>query len=253
MQGAQEVDARFDELAKSSKALVVDLAKVSFLASLGVRTLMLSAKTLIRRGGDMAVCGANENVEKVLRTTGFNEVAGIYPDYDSAAAHVAGEACRLLEQESMSEPSRDLLARLSRHGRGRLGRRELGREPGERLGPRRGDGIRDRSLPRGAVPQRGAAWPRQSREHFRLRRARRRASSSSSTTASRSIRRSRPAKRISGPTDDFDIGGYGTGSMQKFSRRMSYRRSDGMNRLVLEFDAGRDADAAGSRERNMTT
>ena len=85
IQGAQEVDSRFDELAKSSKALVVDLTKVSFLASLGIRTLMLSAKTLIRSGGDMAVCGANENVEKVLRTTGFNEVAGIYPDYESAA------------------------------------------------------------------------------------------------------------------------------------------------------------------------
>jgi anti-sigma regulatory factor (Ser/Thr protein kinase) len=46
-----------------------------------------------------------------------------------------------------------------------------------------------------------------------------------------------PAKRIKGPTDDFDIGGYGTGLMQKFSQRMSYRRSEGMNRLVLEFAA----------------
>jgi anti-sigma B factor antagonist len=85
IQGAQEVDARFGELAESSKAMIVDLAKVSFIASLGIRTLMLSAKTLIRRGADMAVCGANENVEKVLRGTGFNEVAGLYPDFDSAA------------------------------------------------------------------------------------------------------------------------------------------------------------------------
>ena len=50
-----------------------------------------------------------------------------------------------------------------------------------------------------------------------------------------------PAKRIKGPTDDFDIGGYGTGLMQKFSRRMSYSRSEGMNRLVLEFAAGPNA------------
>ena len=85
IQGAQEVDSRFDELAKSSKALVVDLTKVSFLASLGIRTLMLSAKTLIRNGGEMSVCGASESVEKVLRTTGFNEVAGLYPDYETAA------------------------------------------------------------------------------------------------------------------------------------------------------------------------
>jgi anti-sigma regulatory factor (Ser/Thr protein kinase) len=48
-----------------------------------------------------------------------------------------------------------------------------------------------------------------------------------------------PAKRINGPTHDFDIGGYGTGLMQKFSRRMSYRRSEGRNHLLLEFDADR--------------
>jgi anti-anti-sigma factor len=83
--GAQQVDSVFAALADSSKGLIVDLSKVSFIASLGVRTLMLSAKTLMRRGADMAVCGANENVEKVLRSTGFNEVAGLYPDFDSAA------------------------------------------------------------------------------------------------------------------------------------------------------------------------
>src|SRR5258708_36987262 len=73
IQGAQEVDSRFDELAKSSKALVVDLAKVSFLASLGIRTLMLSAKTLIRSGGEMAVCGAKQRVEKACVETRFND------------------------------------------------------------------------------------------------------------------------------------------------------------------------------------
>jgi anti-sigma regulatory factor (Ser/Thr protein kinase) len=52
-----------------------------------------------------------------------------------------------------------------------------------------------------------------------------------------------PAKRINGRTQDFDIGGYGTGLMQKFSRRMSYSRFEGMNRLVLEFDVGRNANA----------
>jgi serine/threonine-protein kinase RsbW len=52
-----------------------------------------------------------------------------------------------------------------------------------------------------------------------------------------------PAKRINGPTEDFDIGGYGTGLMQKFSRRMSYRRFEGMNHLVLEFDAGPNANS----------
>ena len=52
-----------------------------------------------------------------------------------------------------------------------------------------------------------------------------------------------PARRITSRTEDFQIGGYGTGLMQKFSRRMSYSRSDGMNRLTLEFDPDRNANA----------
>src|ERR1700722_2791789 len=52
-----------------------------------------------------------------------------------------------------------------------------------------------------------------------------------------------PAKRINGPTQDFEIGGYGPRLMQKCSRRMSYRRFEGMNRLVLEFDAARNPNA----------
>ncbi len=52
-----------------------------------------------------------------------------------------------------------------------------------------------------------------------------------------------PAKRIAGPTQDFEIGGFGAGLVQKFSRRLSYRRSDGYNRLLLEFGAARDANA----------
>jgi anti-sigma regulatory factor (Ser/Thr protein kinase) len=49
-----------------------------------------------------------------------------------------------------------------------------------------------------------------------------------------------PAKRLSGPKEDFKIGGFGTGLVQKFSRRLSYRRDDGYNRLLLEFGVNRD-------------
>ena len=84
--GAQKVDLRFSVLAGSAKALVVDMAKVSFLASLGVRTLMLTAKQLMRRNAVMAVCGADENVENVLRSTGFDEIVDLYPDFATALA-----------------------------------------------------------------------------------------------------------------------------------------------------------------------
>ena len=90
--GAQEVDGRFAEIAEKAKILVIDLSKVSFLASLGVRTLMVSAKTIIRRGAYIAVAGANEGVEKVLRLTGYDELVGLYPDSDAAARALTSRA-----------------------------------------------------------------------------------------------------------------------------------------------------------------
>ena len=92
IQGAQEVDRRFADLAETANILVVDLSRVSFLASLGVRTLMVTAKTIIRRGRHVAVAGANDGVEKVLRLTGFDEIVGLYPDAAAAAASLTARA-----------------------------------------------------------------------------------------------------------------------------------------------------------------
>jgi len=84
--GAQAVDLHFSALAGAVPALGVDMSGVKFLASMGVRTLMLSAKTMLRRGARIVVFGADENAEKVLRATGFDEIVGLYPDRDAAMA-----------------------------------------------------------------------------------------------------------------------------------------------------------------------
>src|SRR3974390_665084 len=88
IEGALAVDLKFSALAGSANKTIIDLSKVSFLASMGVRTLMVSAKTIIRRGAWIAVCGADQNVEKVLRATGFDELVDLYPDFASAAKGV---------------------------------------------------------------------------------------------------------------------------------------------------------------------
>lgn len=48
-----------------------------------------------------------------------------------------------------------------------------------------------------------------------------------------------PVKRIEGPDHNFDIGGYGSGLVQSFARRIGYRHAEGLNRVSLEFDASR--------------
>ena len=61
---------------------------------------MLAAKTINRRGDYIAVCGANENVEKVLRSTGFDEIVGLYPDTASAVAALKRRAASFQSGEA---------------------------------------------------------------------------------------------------------------------------------------------------------
>ena len=196
--GAQAVDLRFSALAGAVPALGVDMTKVTFLASMGVRTLMLSAKTMLRRGATIVVFGADENVEKVLRATGFDEIVALYPDRDAAMA-----ALKALS-------ARDFPGTLeAADGGGGLGGRAM-RAAGA-CGRRR---VRAVAVSGGIVRQRRAA-----RRRAEIRAGADAATGwSSATTARRSTRRGRPAKRLEGPSADFEIGGFGVGLVQKFAR-----------------------------------
>ncbi|HEY1897339.1 MAG TPA: STAS domain-containing protein, partial [Terracidiphilus sp.] len=51
IQGAAAIDLRMNVLAGSSKFLLVDLSKVSFLGSMGLRSIIVPAQAVRRRGG----------------------------------------------------------------------------------------------------------------------------------------------------------------------------------------------------------
>lgn len=83
--GVQEIDLRFTALTATQKALIlVDLSRVSFLASIGIRTLIISAKALRQRGGFMALLGPQPLVAEVLRTAGIEMVIPTFQDLDLA-------------------------------------------------------------------------------------------------------------------------------------------------------------------------
>jgi anti-anti-sigma factor len=83
--GTQEVDQRFTALTATSKALVaVDLSGVSFLASIGIRTIVSSARALANRGGSMALVKPQPLVEQTLLAAGIDTVVPIWPDLDDA-------------------------------------------------------------------------------------------------------------------------------------------------------------------------
>lgn len=87
LMGAQAIDVKFTALTASKKALIlVDLSDVSFLASLGIRTLISSAKALANRGGMMVLSQPQPNVFDVLETSGVTTLIPTFADFDAAIA-----------------------------------------------------------------------------------------------------------------------------------------------------------------------
>jgi anti-sigma B factor antagonist len=86
--GAGVIDLQFSAIAGSHRGVIVDLASVSFLASIGIRTLLLGAKAVQRRGGTFVLLNPVGEVEKVLEVTGVTDLMPIYHNSDEALAAV---------------------------------------------------------------------------------------------------------------------------------------------------------------------
>jgi anti-sigma B factor antagonist len=83
--GAQEIDLRFTGLTTTRSALiVVDLSQVSFLASMGIRTLLSAARALMRRGGRMVLACPQPLVQEVLKVADIDTLIPVYADVPSA-------------------------------------------------------------------------------------------------------------------------------------------------------------------------
>ena len=88
--GTTEIDAKFAILASSGQHwVVVDLTEVSFLASIGIRSLISNAKAQQHRGGKFVlVVGTNEGVRKTLETTGIDSLIPMFADLAAAESAV---------------------------------------------------------------------------------------------------------------------------------------------------------------------
>lgn len=85
--GALEIDAPFTAAAVTQCArVVVDLAETSFIASIGIRTLVSSAKALAVRGGRMVLMRPGPDVRRVLETAGIDQIIPIRDDLAGATA-----------------------------------------------------------------------------------------------------------------------------------------------------------------------
>jgi anti-anti-sigma factor len=86
--GAAKIDLPFNTVIGSTRGVVVDMSEVTFLASIGIRTLVLGAKQLRRRGGNLVLLNPHPEAEKVLDLTGITDILVISRDEASAIAAV---------------------------------------------------------------------------------------------------------------------------------------------------------------------
>ena len=82
----------FNTVAAERKAIVVDLSAVTFLASYALRVLLMGAKIANSKGGKLVVVCPDNNVAKVLRGAGANDLIPIVGDAKAAIAALAATA-----------------------------------------------------------------------------------------------------------------------------------------------------------------
>jgi anti-sigma B factor antagonist len=84
--GTESVAGELEKLAAApKKGVVVDVSSLKFLASLGIRALLKSAKTVQERGGRMVlVVGSNAQVVMSLEATGVRNVLPMFKSNDEA-------------------------------------------------------------------------------------------------------------------------------------------------------------------------
>lgn len=86
VQGACDLEASFNELVKTTNKMILDLKNVHFLASRGMRTLVVSARQLRDKGGDLVLVNPQAAVEQVMKTAGIDTIVPIAPDLNAAIA-----------------------------------------------------------------------------------------------------------------------------------------------------------------------
>jgi anti-anti-sigma factor len=86
IEGAAAIDLRMNVLAGSAKFLLIDLRNVSFLGSMGLRSIVVPAQAVRRRGGKVVLFGPIPMVEEVIKASNVDQVIPTFHELDAAVA-----------------------------------------------------------------------------------------------------------------------------------------------------------------------
>ena len=69
--------------------IVMDFAKTDYISSAGLRVLLKTAKVLKAKGGNIALCHANEQIAEVLQISGFTSLINCFDSLEEAIENVS--------------------------------------------------------------------------------------------------------------------------------------------------------------------
>ncbi len=84
--GVQAAEAEFNAAVAAGLNVIVDLSKVSFIASLGIRLLVAGSQAQSKMGGKMVLMGPDELIRRILKTTGIDQLVPVCSGLDEALA-----------------------------------------------------------------------------------------------------------------------------------------------------------------------
>ncbi|MGN0131295.1 MAG: STAS domain-containing protein [Lachnospiraceae bacterium] len=74
---APELQKALDKELGDTSELIIDMKKLEYLSSAGLRVLLATTKKMTKKGGKMTICHANQNVRDVFEITGFKKLLNI--------------------------------------------------------------------------------------------------------------------------------------------------------------------------------
>jgi anti-anti-sigma factor len=89
IQGAAAIDLKMNVVGGTAKKLLIDMHQVEFIGSMGLRSLVLPAQAVSRRGGKVVLFAPVKMVEDVLRASNLQALIPIHHDMASATAALA--------------------------------------------------------------------------------------------------------------------------------------------------------------------
>lgn len=83
------IDSSFSAaLTSGDPRILLDISAVDFMASIGIRLLVIGAKTVAGRGGQLVLFGAQPNVAKTLKMTGIELIIPIFDQAEDAISRL---------------------------------------------------------------------------------------------------------------------------------------------------------------------